>query len=725
MTSDNIVPIKQGVLPVKQVNIDKQDAFPTHPLDALTPAEITALSYALRAYVAEHRKDIKAVKFINCNLIAPPKRDVLAALGIRTVPGKPAEKSTKVLPRRGETDFADPVTGINYNASLKLDPSTKAWTVEVIETLAEGVQPQITVEELIECDELVRSDPVVLKLAAEVGLKPEQLYADGWSIGWDARWPSSRRIQQCLLYGRLSPHENLYAHPLDFIPVVDVNMKKVIHVDFPPHRVVKKQLSATTVPPPLDHDPVTASGRPRIPPPMRQDNYLPDLLETQPNHVKSNIEPLKPLHVVQPEGVSFRMIGSNELEWQAWKMHIAFGQREGIVLSTITYNDNGDIRPVMYRLTLAEMVVPYAAPEHPHPRKHAFDVGEYGMGTQANELSLGCDCVGAIHYLVSRRSGKAMSKPQADTSRLGSLTTGINSDQVFLETDGTIELEMKLTGILNAYVLADGESAAPYAVQVAPNISAQYHQHVFSFRVDPMIDGLNNTVVQSDIVTAKHATGSDENFAGNAFTSEDLRISNSSLAIQDYDATKDRRWRIVNPNKKHYASGKEASYGIMGNAPWVVLQGAPGSNVRERAAFAEHSMWVVKDVEGPLGSERQWPSGKYVPQTRKSPLDSVGNWVKEAKDENLEGEDVVLFMTVGVTHIPRPEDWPVMPSEHMRIAFKPQNFFDRNPSLHILPENDKRSVAAFAGAPQVNAANGNGINGAEGVHTHDNAACCN
>jgi primary-amine oxidase len=47
------------------------------------------------------------------------------------------------------------------------------------------------------------------------------------------------------------------------------------------------------------------------------------------------------------------------------------------------------------------MVVPYGAPEHPHPRKFAFDVGEYGIGTQANELSLGCDCLGKIHYLVS------------------------------------------------------------------------------------------------------------------------------------------------------------------------------------------------------------------------------------------------------------------------------------------------------------------------------------
>jgi primary-amine oxidase len=100
-------------------------------------------------------------------------------------------------------------------------------------------------------------------------------------------------------------------------------------------------------------------------------------------------------------------------------LRTAFSHREGIALSTITYNDNGEVRPIFYRLSLAEMVVPYAAPEFPHPRKFAFDVyvfqhqsfmfmilnchtsGEYGMGTMANELSLGCDCLGQIHYLVS------------------------------------------------------------------------------------------------------------------------------------------------------------------------------------------------------------------------------------------------------------------------------------------------------------------------------------
>ncbi|KAG8932173.1 hypothetical protein FRC01_000152, partial [Tulasnella sp. 417] len=214
----------------------------------------------------------------------------------------------------------------------------------------------------------------VLKLAAEVGVSPEQLCADGWSIGWDDRWPKEKRIQQCLLYARYGPHENLYAHPLDFVPVVDVNAKKVIHIDFPPHRLDGDKLSAkSTAPPSPDADALEASGRTRLPPPQRKAEYLPDHID-EATKAKPAPDPLKPLHVVQPEGVSFKVTGGSVLEWQNWRMHVAFSGREGIAISTVTWNDGGVVRPIFYRLSLAEMVVPYAAPEHPHPRKFAFDV---------------------------------------------------------------------------------------------------------------------------------------------------------------------------------------------------------------------------------------------------------------------------------------------------------------------------------------------------------------
>jgi primary-amine oxidase len=163
---------------------------------------------------------------------------------------------------------------------------------------------------------------------------------------------------------------------MDFVPVVDSLAEKVLYIDFPPHYKKSAEgaptlTTSSTKPPPLTADSLTASKRERIPPPMKKFDFLPDLMAEDPEHKPR--DDLKPLHIIQPEGVSFKMDG-HELEWQKWKMHIAFSHREGIALSTITYNDNGEVRPIFYRLSLAEMVVPYAAPEFPHPRKCAFDV---------------------------------------------------------------------------------------------------------------------------------------------------------------------------------------------------------------------------------------------------------------------------------------------------------------------------------------------------------------
>lgn len=109
---------------------------------------------------------------------------------------------------------------------------------------------------------------------------------------------------------------------------------------------------------------------------------------------------VKPLHVTQPDGVSFSVEG-NRVRWEKWDFHVGFHHREGLVLSTVTYDDTdqGLLRPLFYRVSNAEMVVPYGETAWPHARKHAMDTGEYGMGTLANDLKLGCDCLGTIKYL--------------------------------------------------------------------------------------------------------------------------------------------------------------------------------------------------------------------------------------------------------------------------------------------------------------------------------------
>jgi primary-amine oxidase len=53
------------------------------------------------------------------------------------------------------------------------------------------------------------------------------------------------------------------------------------------------------------------------------------------------------------------------------------------------------------------------------------------------------------------------------------------------------------------------------------------------------------------------------------------------------------------------------------------------------------------------------------------------------------GKDVVLWYTMGTTHMVRAEDWPIMPVHQMSFKLKPWNFFDRNPALDIPPDSQE------------------------------------
>ncbi|KIJ56058.1 hypothetical protein M422DRAFT_774004 [Sphaerobolus stellatus SS14] len=572
-------------------------------------------------------------------------------------------------------------------ASLSKDA---VWLVDSVKQLPEGVQPQISVHELGAAKEIVRNDPTVIKLAAEIELKPENIYADGWSIGWDFRFPKSKRLQQAILFARVEKDNNLYVHPLDFTPVLDSNTLKVIHVDFPPHRVptsdskpsttsISSQTSGTSIPPPLDQDSLLASGRKRIPYPDAPQDYLPGMMEKYGGVKPSTRKPLKPLHIVQPKGVSFTVDG-HEIERQKWKMHVDFSHREGIVLPTITYDDDGVLRPLIYRLSLAEMIVPYGVPEHPDPRKFAFDVGEYGVGCLANDLTLGCDCLGKIHYLPGSfigQDGHAINNQRAiciheedhgllwkhTDYRIDGRAHAVRSRRLVISMlctlasyeylfyyyfylDGSIELEIKLTGIVSVTLFAPSDPIPnPFATQVAPRMAGQFHQHIFSIRIDPMIDGLKNSVLESDVIPLDAETGSDENYAGNAFVVQEKVLKKGNEGGREYNHAKERRWSIINPSRTHSSSKKNTGYVLGYRGHTTTLLAKPNSWIQKRAAFASKSLWVVKGMDNGVEG-RMWPAGRYVPQTRDAPEDSVSKWA--VGGESIEGEDIAVFATIGI-----------------------------------------------------------------------------
>ncbi|KXJ85429.1 copper amine oxidase [Microdochium bolleyi] len=453
---------------------------------------------------------------------------------------------------------------------------------------------------------------------------------------------------------------------------------------------------------------------------------------------------LKPIDITQPEGVSFRMRG-NELSWANFRMHVGFNYREGIVLSDIRVDDDeqGRERTLFNRLSVVEMVVPYGDPNPPHHRKHAFDVGEYGTGLMTNSLKLGCDCKGAIHYLdavVATVSGEAALIQNAiciheedngllykhtdyrDGSVisardrkliLSQIITAANYEYAFyhiFSLDGTYKLEIKLTGQLNTYCMHPSETAAPYGTEVAHRVNAHNHQHIFSLRVDPAVDGPNNTVVQSDAVASEHPTGSPENPYGNGFYAKKTPFRTAKESVADYCHETSRTWDITNPSSINSASHKPVAYKILNNNCPRLLAHAD-SKLAKRAHFARHALFVT-----PYRDYELFPAGDYVCQSTGG-LDhphnsTVADWV--ARDESIDNTDIVCYVQFGLTHFPRTEDFPIMPAEPVGVMLRASNFFTRNPALWVPPSTvsvDRSSRNAFADSKQQQEASAAAVQG--------------
>ena len=96
--------------------------------------------------------------------------------------------------------------------------------------------------------------------------------------------------------------------------------------------------------------------------------------------------------------------------------------------------------------------------------------------------------------------------------------------------------------------------------------------------------------------------------------------------------------------------------------------------VRRRAGFTEHTLWVTPFEPGEL-----YAAGAYP--TAHEPDQGLPTWT--AGNRAIVDTDLVAWYTVGFHHIPRPEDWPLMPVAWHSFELRPVGFFKRNPALDI------------------------------------------
>jgi primary-amine oxidase len=622
-----------------------------HPLEMLCRAEIALAVEAIRAT----GRLADGALFASVVLDEPPK-EALA----RWAPGDAVERRVRAVIVPGPE-----------NRVIEAVVHTGTGTIESWDEI-DDVRPALLFTEAFNAVVTTKQHPEYLAALARRGITGEavdRVQIDPWPAGvFGYECEDGRRISRCISFLRDHETDNGYARPIEGL---------IVHFDNGRNEVLEV----------IDHGAVPL-------PPHRASYYAEDQPRLR--------DDLRPISITQPEGRSFTVDG-NLVRWQKWRFRVTFDPFEGLVLHQIAYDDDGRVRPVLHRASISEMVVPYGDPGPLHGWKHAFDAGEWGLGRMTRPLTLGCDCLGDIHYFdatLANEQGepwvieRAICMHEEDYGILWKhvdlwggraevrrsrrlvvsfISTVGNYEYGFfwyLYLDGNIQLEVKLTGIVSPMAIDPANSTPGFAHVVAEGVAAPHHQHLFNARLDFDVDGEANEIYEID---AERLPPGPDNPWRNAFRARATRLDHELAAQRDTDASRSRTWRIVNPSARN-GLGQPTAYRLIPTMATPTMLAHPDSPVGRRAAFAQHNLWVT-----PYSPRERRAAGEYPNQHRGG--DGLPRWT--AVDRPLVNTDLVVWYTFGLTHFVRPEDWPVMPVEYCGFLLSPFGFFDRNPALDV------------------------------------------
>ncbi|KAM0851406.1 hypothetical protein ACQ4PT_052429 [Festuca glaucescens] len=342
--------------------------------------------------------------------------------------------------------------------------------------------------------------------------------------------------------------------------------------------------------------------------------------------------------------------------------------RAGTVISLASIHDAeaGARRRVLYRGFVSEVFVPCMDPAEEWYYRTFLDAGEYGLGLWAFPLQPGADCPANAAYLDGYYAGqdgkpvenknmicvferyagdvawrhteagfpeRVITEVKPDVSLVVRMVVSCGNYDYILDwefkTSGSIKFVVSLTGLLEVkgtdYTHADQIRQDAHGTLVAENTLAVYHDHYVTYHLDLDVD-----------VNAAPA---------------DLLI--------------------VNPNKKT-RMGNEVGYRVVPGGATAASVLDDDDYPQRRASYSKTQVWVT-----PYNREEKWAPGFYADQSIGD--DGLAAW--SGRDRGIRNEDIVLWYTVGIHHIPYQDDFPVMPTVSGGFELRPANFFERNPLL--------------------------------------------
>lgn len=412
---------------------------------------------------------------------------------------------------------------------------------------------------------------------------------------------------------------------------------------------------------------------------------------------------VNPVEMVQSKGPSYALNG-HEVSWQNWKFHFRMDARRGLVLSTVRYLDGDRERSVMYQGSLSELFVPYMDAADPWNYQGYFDLGTYPsiFGGIASSLEPGVECplyatyfnsyvvtdkgaprerqrtsclfersTGDVAWRHTRAGGSVNeARPRTDLVLRMYMNAG-NYDYLFdwvFQQDGAISVNVGATGMDQVKAASGTPKDNDYGRLIADKLIGVNHSHFFSFRLDMDVDGEQNALLVDKLQTT---TLPASNPRRSVWTVNALAPQREKDAMRMSPMNAPEIWRIVNPNVKN-PFGWPVGYEVEGHGAMSLL--TPDDYMRRRAGFVDHTLWVTPYSPTELYAAGDYPSNSVAGE-------GLPQWT--AANRSVANTDVVAWLTLGFHHVPRPEDWPVMPVAWHSFRLVPVGFFARSPAIDI------------------------------------------
>ncbi|WP_260955996.1 primary-amine oxidase [Pseudomonas citri] len=651
---------KDFINQVFQSGLDKTFVIETrpNPLNPLSADEIKRAVEIVKQ--SEHYKP--DFRFTEVSVKEPPKDQVWDFVYTGQTVSQPRQASIVVL------DGKHVIEGLVDLSSNTL----KSW--EPIE----GAHGMVLLDDFATVQSAIEASPEYSQALAKRGITDvKKVVATPLTVGYfDGKdgLAQDKRLLKIVSYLN-TDDGNYWAHPIEgLVAIVDLEQKKLINIE-----------DEGVIPVPMKSTPYDGRGRKGV--------------------------TVKPLEIIEPEGKNYTITG-NSIHWQNWDFHIRLDSRVGPILSTVTYDDKGKKRKIMYEGSLGGMIVPYGDPDGGWYFKAYLDSGDYGMGTLTSPIARGkdapenavlldatiADYTGAPtsipramavfeRYAGPEYKHQEMGQPNLSAERrelvVRWISTVGNYDYIFdwvFQQNGTIGINAGATGIeavkgVKSKTMHEetAKEDTRYGTLLDHNIVGTTHQHIYNFRLDMDVDGENNSLVEVNPVVAPNDRSGPRT---STMQTEQHVVGTEQEAAQKFDPA---TVRLISNTSKENKVGNPVSYQLIPYAGGThpVAKGANFGKdewLYHRLSFMDKQLWVTR-----YSPEEKYPEGKYPNRSDKDA--GLGQFTKD--NQPIENTDDVVWLTTGTTHVARAEEWPIMPTEWVNVLLKPWNFFDETPTLNL------------------------------------------